>query len=367
MPAVFDIARGGHLLIAGAPQSGRSTVLRTLAGALAAQVDPDETHLYVLDGGGALSALTTLPHCGAVVTAAEPDRVERLLGRLTAELGARTRMLAVSGHGDLAEYRAAQPAGRRPPFLLVFVDRYDAFMTALEHIDGGRLLGELQRLIRDGLAAGIRVIVTGDRTLLTGRLGGLVEQKLVLRMADRTDFALAGLHSRAIPRDMPNGRGFLLPAGDLLQVASLSAQGAGADENRALRDLAGRAATGDQASVPGRPAAAGDLGDRGAPPARATALACWSGWAATSSARSGWRHKACWSSARRAPGGALRWPSRRPRLPGPGCRWCWSPRGVRPWRAGWTRCFSTWRPATRPRRTGSRALGGADGARDRGR
>jgi DNA segregation ATPase FtsK/SpoIIIE, S-DNA-T family len=244
VPAVFDIARGGHLLVAGAPQSGRSTVLRTLAGALAAQVDPDEAHLYVLDGGGALAALSALPHCGAVVTAAEPDRVERLLGRLTAELGERTRMLATGGHGDLAEYRAAQPPGRRPPFLMVFVDRYDAFMTALEHIDGGRLLGELQRLIRDGLAAGVRVVVTGDRTLLTGRLGGLVEQKLVLRMADRTDFALAGLHSRAIPRDMPNGRGFHLPGGDLLQVAALSEHGQGAAENQALRDLARRAATG---------------------------------------------------------------------------------------------------------------------------
>jgi S-DNA-T family DNA segregation ATPase FtsK/SpoIIIE len=244
IPAVLDIARGGHLLVAGAPQSGRSTVLRTLAGALVAAVNPDEAHLYVLDGGGALAALSALPHCGAVVTAAEPDRVERLLGRLTAELSARTRMLAAGGHGDLAEYRAAQPPDRRPPFLLVFVDKYDAFLTALEHIDGGRLLGELQRLIRDGLATGIRVVATGDRTLLTGRLGGLVEQKLVLRMADRTDFALAGLHSRAIPRDMPNGRGFLLPGGDLLQVASLSAQGQGAAENQALRDLARRAATG---------------------------------------------------------------------------------------------------------------------------
>ena len=244
IPAVLDIVRGGHLLVAGAPQSGRSAVLRTLAGALAAQVDPDEAHLYVLDGGGALAALAALPHCGAVVTAGEPDRMERLLGRLTAELGARTRMLAAGGHGDLAEYRAAQSSGRRPPFLLVFVDRYDAFLTALEHIDGGRLLGELQRLIRDGLAAGIRVVVTGDRTLLTGRLGGLVEQKLALRMADRTDFSLAGLHSRAIPRDMPNGRGFHLPGGDLLQVALLSAQAQGAAENQALRDLARRAARG---------------------------------------------------------------------------------------------------------------------------
>jgi DNA segregation ATPase FtsK/SpoIIIE, S-DNA-T family len=244
IPAVFDIARGSHLLIAGAPQSGRSTVLRTLAGCLAAQVDPDQAHLYVLDGGGALAALSELPHCGAVVTAAEPERVDRLLGRLSNELAARIRLLSASGHADLAEYLAAAPPGRRLPFLLVFVDRYDVFATALEHVDGGRLLGQLQQLIRDGLAAGIRVVATGDRTLLTGRLGALAEQKIVLRMADRTDFALAGLPARTIPKDLPNGRGFQLPSGDLLQISVLSTQALGSTENQMLRELA-------RLSVPG--------------------------------------------------------------------------------------------------------------------
>jgi S-DNA-T family DNA segregation ATPase FtsK/SpoIIIE len=242
VPAVFDVSGGGHLLIAGAPQSGRSTVLRTLAGCLTAQVDPDQVHLYVLDGGGALAALAGLAHCGAVVTAAEPERVDRLLGRLTTELAARIRLLSASGHADLAEYRAAEPEGRRMPFLLVFVDRYDVFLTALEHVDGGRMLGQLQQIIRDGLAAGIRVVLTGDRTLLTGRLGALAEQKIVLRMADRTDFTLAGLHARTIPKDMPNGRGFHLPSGDLLQVAVLSAQAQGSTENQVLRELARRSA-----------------------------------------------------------------------------------------------------------------------------
>ena len=87
-------------------------------------------------------------------------------------------------------------------------------------------------------------MATGDRTLLTGRLGALAEDKIVLRMADRTDFALAGLHARAIPRNMPNGRGFRMPDGDLLQVAVLSAETQGQPENRALRELAARCAPG---------------------------------------------------------------------------------------------------------------------------
>jgi S-DNA-T family DNA segregation ATPase FtsK/SpoIIIE len=238
VPAVFDIERGGHLLAAGAPQSGRSTLLRTLAGALAAHVSPDDVQLYVLDGGGALASLAALPHCGAVVTPDDPDRTDRLLLRLAAELRARAAAMSAGGYSDLAEYRAASPAGGRPPFLLVFADRYDALVTALESVDGGRLIQQLERLMRDGLAAGIRFVVTGDRRLLTGRLAELAAGKIVLRLADRNEYLVAGLHGKVIPADMPAGRGFTMPGEDVLQIAVLTPQAQGAAENRALRELA---------------------------------------------------------------------------------------------------------------------------------
>ena len=122
----------------------------------------------------------------------------------------------------------------------MLVDRYDAFVTALDQVDGGRLVGQLQRLIRDGLVAGIRVVATGDRSLLSGRLSGLAEDKIVLRLADPADYALAGLNAKTVPAAMPGGRGLRLPDGDLLQVAVLSAEANGAAENRTLRDWAGR-------------------------------------------------------------------------------------------------------------------------------
>ena len=67
-------------IIAGAPRTGRSQALRTIAGSLARANSPADVHLYGLDcGNGALLALTALPHCGAVVRANEavptdPDR-----------------------------------------------------------------------------------------------------------------------------------------------------------------------------------------------------------------------------------------------------------------------------------------------------
>ena len=237
--ARLDLAKGGHLLVGGVPGSGRTTLLRTLAGSVCAQL-PGQAHLYVIDGGGGgLAPLAELPQCGAVVTLGEPERLSRLLARLNADRERRARLLAQAGHAHLAEYNQARPENTLP-YLMVLVDRYDAFVTAYEDLDGGRLVSSLQLLVRDGLAAGIRVVATGDRSLLSGRLGGMVKDKMALAMAEASDYALVGTRPGARPANMPPGRALRGPDGDLLQVATLSQDGKTPSENQALRELAAR-------------------------------------------------------------------------------------------------------------------------------
>ncbi len=68
-PAVLSLDTFSHLMAAGAPRSGRSQLLRTIAGALALAHSCADVHLYGIDcGNGALLPLTDLPHCGAVVS-----------------------------------------------------------------------------------------------------------------------------------------------------------------------------------------------------------------------------------------------------------------------------------------------------------
>ncbi|WP_067172458.1 FtsK/SpoIIIE domain-containing protein [Microtetraspora niveoalba] len=111
-PLALDLERGGHLLIAGTARSGRSTALRTIAGSVAAWASPEDVHLHAIDcGSGALLPLVGLPHCGAVVTRDQLDRVERLLSRLREEVGRRQQLLAEAGYASLAEARAAFAAG----------------------------------------------------------------------------------------------------------------------------------------------------------------------------------------------------------------------------------------------------------------
>ncbi len=239
----LDLATGGHLLVAGGPGSGRTTLLRTLAGAVAATSDVRDVHLYGFDGAtGGLLAVAALPHTGAIVSRDEVDRGDRLLTRLAAEVARRQLVFGQAGFASLAEQQAAARPADRLPWLLVVVDGWDGLVSAYDSVDSGRPVQTLLGLLREGAAVGLRAVVTGDRTVLTGRLSSLISDRLVLRMADPMDYAMAGLAPRQIPESMVPGRG-LIP-GDRpveAQVALLTRDPGGPAQVAALAKLAASA------------------------------------------------------------------------------------------------------------------------------
>ncbi|MEU8252204.1 FtsK/SpoIIIE domain-containing protein [Nonomuraea sp. NPDC048916] len=237
-PLVLDLSHGGHLLIAGAARSGRSTALRTIAGAIAAQTSPADVHVHAIDcGSGALLPLVAMPHCGAVVTRDQLDRVERLLARLRAEVGRRQQLLAEAGHASLAEYRQA---GHRLPWLVFMLDRWEGFVAAFEGYDYGRLPEALLQLLREGPAVGLRAVVTGDRSSLMGQVSTVFDDRLILRLADPSDYGLAGLPVKGLPSSIPPGRALSLGEHGIVehQIALLSGDPSGPAQVAALQSLA---------------------------------------------------------------------------------------------------------------------------------
>ncbi|MFJ9111415.1 FtsK/SpoIIIE domain-containing protein [Streptomyces sp. NPDC102283] len=80
----------GHHLVVGAPQSGKSTLLRTVICALALTHTPSEVQLYCLDfNAGSLQELKNLPHVGDVTTRLDPERVRRTVADVVAVYSAR--------------------------------------------------------------------------------------------------------------------------------------------------------------------------------------------------------------------------------------------------------------------------------------
>lgn len=245
----LDLEHGGHLLVVGAARSGRSTLLRTLAASAASRFAASDVHLYAIDGGsGALACLAGLPHCGAVVGRDQTARGDRLITRLADEVARRQTLLACSGFGSVAEQRAATAPAERLPWLVLLLDGWEGLQAAYDEVDHGRPLDALLHLVREGSAAGLRIVVAGDRELLTSRLGASVSDRLLLRLADAADFGLAGVPSRAVPATMPPGRVVCVEDEVEAQVALLD------------RDPGGRA----QVAAVHRIAAAADV--RGASP-----------------------------------------------------------------------------------------------------
>lgn len=259
--AAVELSRTGHLLVSGAPRTGRSQLLRTVAGSLATVHSCADLHIYGLDcGNGALLPLAALPHCGAVVTRTEVERAVRLIRRLGEEIRRRQAVLAAGGFADVTEQRAAEAPQRRLSHIVLLVDRWEGFLTSLGELDAGTLTDDVFIFLREGASVGVHLVITGDRSVLTGRIATLVEEKLSFRLADRGDMSLLGLQPRNLPEEIAAGRAFRAESGIEVQVALLAPDPSGPAQAAALAEIAATAVRRD-AQVPAalRPFRLGEL------------------------------------------------------------------------------------------------------------
>ena len=248
--ATVDLATFGHLYLIGAPRSGRTQALRTIAGSAAGRVGVADLHMYGIDAaGGGLAAVAALPHCGAVVSRHDLEHLDRLLNRLTSELTKRQEMCAARSCSGLTELRELLPAAERPAHIMVFIDGWDALAPVLDDYDNGRLFNDVTRLLREGAAAGVHVIATSERSLIAGRIAAHNDNKVLLRQSDRGDYSLLGMLPSQVPAAVPDGRGWHLISRTETQIAVLAADDSGQAQAAALREIGALAASRD-AAVP---------------------------------------------------------------------------------------------------------------------
>ena len=144
---------------------------------------------------------------------------------------------------------------------MILLDRWEGFTASLGDVDGGRLQDVLTRILGEGASAGMHLIMTGDRSLIAGRISSLTDDKVAFRLPDRDDFSLIGLRPRHMPEAIAPGRTFRSGSGIETQVALLAPDASGPGQAAALREIAdqcqppGRARPARPAPVPGGPAA----------------------------------------------------------------------------------------------------------------
>ncbi|MEO7117486.1 MAG: FtsK/SpoIIIE domain-containing protein, partial [Candidatus Limnocylindrales bacterium] len=223
----------GHVLIYGTSGTGKSTLLRTLAASLASKLWPSDLHLYGLDfASRGLRSIASLPHCGGVVNADEIEKVERFLVMIDNLIDERKAALGAVGASSLAEYRAAH--GPLLPYVVVLLDGYAGFTSVFMEVDHGALLDRVARQVAEGRAAGVHFAITADRrNAIPSSLSGVISERIVLRMADRDEYATLGLPSSIAETELPAGRGFVDDAREV-QFAILGDETSGAGQAAAI-------------------------------------------------------------------------------------------------------------------------------------
>jgi DNA segregation ATPase FtsK/SpoIIIE, S-DNA-T family len=187
-PLVINFLRAGHLLAAGGPGTGKTALLRTLALAIAQTFTPAQAHLYLLNfAGRGLEPLAGLPHVGALINNAEPERLARLLTRLAQLVEERRFALAQANADDLAAYnlRASQRGLPVLPATFVLVDNVLELRQALADE-----FEVFLRLLRDGRTLGLYFALTAPTTALPYALLSQIEQRLTFRLPDAGDYLL---------------------------------------------------------------------------------------------------------------------------------------------------------------------------------
>ena len=202
VPLHFDPAAGSMALY-GALGSGPTDALATIVAALAGEPN---VHCYILDAGRqSLAALDHLPHVGGVINAGDRERQERLVRYLSDEVASRRARTA-----------AGEPVGD-DPILVVAIDNYAALAAGLDDLSGLALLDELGRVIADGPALGVTVVVTADRlNAIPLAIAATIRQRLLFALPDRCDYAQFGL---AVPEELSRNRGVDVASGLLVQIA----------------------------------------------------------------------------------------------------------------------------------------------------
>ncbi|MEV7626852.1 type VII secretion protein EccCa [Actinoplanes sp. NPDC089786] len=195
----------GHVGVVGAPQSGKSTLLRTFVMSLALTHTPREVQFYALDfGGGGIMPIVGLPHTGSVATRMERDRVVRTIAEITGIMERREAAFAAHGFDSLGSYLDACARGvLHDPHGHVFLI-IDGWFTLKQDFEA--LEDRIRELSSRGLSFGIHIVIAATRwSEIRTWLRDLLGTKLELRLGDSIESEVNHRKAAQVPDQAGRG------------------------------------------------------------------------------------------------------------------------------------------------------------------
>ena len=233
-PLMLNFANEGHVVILGAPSSGKTTLLKTLAVSLALTNSPEDAWFYMLDfGGRTLGVFDEMPHTGAVIKPEDDEKIKNFTKLIIKELESRKRLFAEIGAAGIQAYRSRE---RKIPAIFILIDNFAGLMDTYPEMEE-----QLVQISREGGSLGVYMAITANSaSTVRYKIMSNVKRILALQLTDRSEYV--GLIGKGAvePTNIP-GRGLFKAETPLEFQTAFPAQGTSeVEQSMQIKNLCSR-------------------------------------------------------------------------------------------------------------------------------
>lgn len=232
-PAVADLLKMPHLLVAGSTGSGKSVSINSMVISILYKASPAEVKLLLIDPKLLeLSAYEDIPHLiSPVITS--PKEAADALKKTVFEMDRRYRLIAEKGARNIEGFNAQVTEDERLPYIVVFIDELaDLMFTSAAIVEDS-----ITRLAQMARASGIHLIVATQRPsvdVITGVIKANFSARVSFQVSSKVDSRTI-LDSHGAEQLIGNGDMlFMLPGARTIRIHGSFVQGS---EIKAVTDF----------------------------------------------------------------------------------------------------------------------------------
>ena len=176
----MDFLKEGNFGVFGSYQTGKTSLLRTIATSLCRMYSPRDIHLYIIAD---MAGMEAFPQVGGVVGSGQEEKLGKLINMLISFLEERRKIFNQERVDSLKAYR--ELVSEEMPAVFVLIDRFSGILESNQDYKD-----VFVRLFSEGPSKGIYFVYTGvNNTGVPYKLTANVSGAISFMQADRSEYS----------------------------------------------------------------------------------------------------------------------------------------------------------------------------------